>query len=65
MTMRPLCQALQAVRSRPLEFAGTAADEMVVHMETLKTMQVPMLSNIILYVAGECLKLLDKDLLSG
>ena len=58
-------QALQAVRSRPLEFAGTAADEMVVHMETLKTMQVPMLSNIILYVAGECLKLLDKDLLSG
>ncbi|CAE7824581.1 unnamed protein product, partial [Symbiodinium sp. CCMP2456] len=54
-------EALQAVRNKPLEVAGAASEEMAVHMETLKNMQVPMLSNIILHVAGECLKSLDKE----
>ncbi|CAE7467270.1 unnamed protein product, partial [Symbiodinium microadriaticum] len=54
-------EALQAARTKPLEVAGTASEEMTVHMDTLKNMQVPMLSNIILHIAGECLKSADKE----
>ena len=50
-------QSLASVRSGPLEYVEEIGVE---KLEPLRQLAVPMLSNIILHVAGECLKLLEK-----
>ena len=52
--------ALAKVRSSPLEFL----DACETALEPLKALDPPMISNVILFVAGECLKGLDKAHLS-
>ena len=53
--------ALSGVRSSPLDFVGdVTGDGLAQKLETLQNMSVPILSTVILSVAGDCLKLLDK-----
>ena len=49
---------LSKLRSNSLNYVSD--DCAAEHLNIMKDMSVPMLSNLVLYVGGECLKLMDK-----